>query len=173
MAEPIGVLHVVDCLNVGGTERQLFELVRRLDRARFRPLIACFKSGGELHPRLLDLGIEPIEFPLRGTLAQANTAYQISRMALLCKRTNTRVVHAHDFYSNLVGVAAAGLAGARSIASRRDLAHWLGGTQRKALRFTLRMADAIVANAAAVADQTERDFAVAAPQMHIVPNGID
>lgn len=173
MAEPIGVLHVVDCLNVGGTERQLFELVRRLDRARFRPLVACFKSGGELLPRLRELGIEPIEFPLRGSLAQANTAYQITRMALLCKRTNTRVVHAHDFYSNVIGVAAAGLAGVRSIASRRDLAHWLGGTQRKALRLACRMADAVIANAAAVAAQTERDFAVDAAKLHLVPNGID
>src|SRR5438270_909839 len=32
MREPIGVLHLVDCLNVGGTERQMFELVRGLDR---------------------------------------------------------------------------------------------------------------------------------------------
>jgi L-malate glycosyltransferase len=173
MAEPIGVLHVVDCLNVGGTERQLFELVRRLDRARFRPFIACFKSGGELLPRLLELGIEPVEFPLRGTLAQANTAFQITRMALLCKRTNIRVVHAHDFYANVIGVAAAGLAGARSIASRRDLAHWLGGSQRKALRFACRIADAVIANAAAVAAQTEREFAVDAAKLHLVPNGID
>lgn len=173
MAEPITVLHVVDCLNVGGTERQLFELVRRLDRRRFRPLIACFKAGGELHPLLRELGIEPVEFPLHGTLAQANTAYQITRIALLCKRTKTRIVHAHDFYSNLIGVAAAGLSGARSIASRRDLAHWLSGTQRRALGVACRLADAVVANAAAVAVQTERDFDVDAGKVHLVPNGID
>ncbi len=69
-------------------------------------------------------------------------------------------MHAHDFYSNVIGVAAAQLAGARSIASRRDLAHWLGGTQRKALRLACRMADAVVANAAAVAVQTERELGV-------------
>jgi glycosyltransferase involved in cell wall biosynthesis len=173
MAEPIAVLHVVDCLNVGGTERQLFELVRRLDRRRFHPLIACFKSGGELQPHLRALGLEPLEFPLRGTLAQVNTAYQIGRMALLCKRTNTRIVHAHDFYSNLIGVAAATLAGARSIASRRDLAHWLGATQRRALSLACRVADAVVANADAVAEQAERDFAVDPAKVYRVPNGID
>src|SRR5262245_8628743 len=112
-SDAIGVLHVVDCLNVGGTERQLFELLRRLDRSRFRPHVACFKDGGELYPRLTEIGLPPVVFPLRGTLVQANTAYQIARMALLCKRENIRVIHAHDFYSNLIGVAAAGMAGAR------------------------------------------------------------
>src|SRR5881628_2629864 len=96
----IGVLHVVDCLNVGGTERQLFELLRRQDRTRFRPLVATFKDGGELLPRLREMGLEPFVFPLRGSLVQTNTALQITRMAMLCRRENIRVIHAHDFYSN-------------------------------------------------------------------------
>jgi glycosyltransferase involved in cell wall biosynthesis len=171
--EAIGVLHVVDCLNVGGTERQLFELLRRLDRSRFRPLVACFKDGGELYPSLTDIGLPPTVFPLRGSLVQANTAYQIARMALLCKRENIRVIHAHDFYSNIIAVAAAGMAGARCIVSRRDLAHWLGATQRRALRLACHMADAVIANAGAVAEQTARDFGVDERKLHVIPNGID
>jgi len=173
MGEPVGVLHVVDCLNVGGTERQLFELIRRLDRDRFRPLLACFKGGGELAPALDALGIEPIVFPLRGSLMQPNTAVQVARMAMLIREHGIRVVHAHDFYSNVIGITAASVAGVRSIASRRDLAHWLGATQRKALRLACRVADAVVANAAAVAEQTARDFGVPDGKMHVVWNGID
>lgn len=173
MADPIGVLHVVDCLNVGGTERQLFELLRRLDRQRFTPHVACFKTGGELHPHLCELGLPPTVFPLRGSLAQPNTAYQIGRMALLCKRADIRVIHAHDFYSNVIAVAAAHVAGIRCIVSRRDLAHWLGGTQRRALRLACRVADAVVANAGAVAEQTERELGVDGAKIHVIPNGID
>jgi glycosyltransferase involved in cell wall biosynthesis len=173
MGKPVGVLHVVDCLNVGGTERQLFELIRRLDRDRYRPLLACFKGGGELAPALNELGIEPIVFPLRGSLMQPNTAFQVARMAMLIREHDVRVVHAHDFYSNVIGVTAASMAGAKSIVSRRDLAHWLGGTQQKALRLACRVADAVVANAGAVAEQTARDFGVSADKMHVVLNGID
>lgn len=173
MAEPVGVLHIVDCLNVGGTERQLFELLRRTDRRRYRPLLACFKPGGELLPSLRALDIEPVVFPLRGSLAQANTALQVARIAMLIRQNDIRVVHAHDFYSNVMGVAAASVAGARSIASRRDLAHWLGGTQRKMLRLACRVADAVVANAGAVAEQTAREFGVPDAKLHVVPNGID
>ncbi|MDB4970139.1 MAG: hypothetical protein JWN44_5828 [Myxococcales bacterium] len=171
MAE--AVLHVVDCLNVGGTERQLFELLRRIDRTHYRPLLATFKDGGELLPQLRAIGVTPAVFPLRGSLAQANTAYQITRMAMMCRRENVKVIHAHDFYSNIIAVAAAQLCGARVIASRRDLAHWLGGTQRKALRVACRVADAVVANAAAVAEQTERDFGIPGEKLRVVLNGID
>jgi glycosyltransferase involved in cell wall biosynthesis len=169
----IGVLHVVDCLNVGGTERQLFELLRHLDRSRFYPLVACFKSDGELLPKLNAIGIAPIEFPLRGSLMQPNTARQIVRMARLCRRENVSVVHAHDFYSNLIGVAAASLAGVASIASRRDLAHWLSRTQRRALRLVCRVADVVVANARAVAAQSAHQLGVDDDKMVVVPNGID
>ena len=104
---------------------------------------------------------------------QPNTAFQIARMAMLIRKEKVRIVHAHDFYSNVIGVAAASVTGARSIASRRDLAHWLGGTQKSALRLTCRLADAVVANAAAVAEQTARELDVAKDKMHVVLNGID
>jgi glycosyltransferase involved in cell wall biosynthesis len=170
---PDGVLHLVDCLNVGGTERQLYALLERLDRDRYTPFVGCFKAGGDLHPKLLDLGIEPMEFPLRGSLAQTNTAYQVARLALAGKRLGIGVIHAHDFYSNLIGVAAARLCGAASIASRRDLAHWLSPAKKYALSVACQLADAVLANAAAVAEQSMRELGVAARKLRVVPNGID
>jgi glycosyltransferase involved in cell wall biosynthesis len=94
-------------------------------------------------------------------------------MALLCRRENVRIVHAHDFYSNVIGVAAAAVAGAASIAGRRDLAHWLSGVQRQALRVACRVADVVICNAAAVADQTARELGVDENRLVVVPNGID
>src|SRR5438445_731674 len=88
----IGVLHVVDCLNVGGTERQLFELVRRLDRARWRPLVACFKAKGELLESLRGLGVEPMEFPLGGSLMRPGTMWQVARMAWYARRHGVRLI---------------------------------------------------------------------------------
>lgn len=161
---PVPVLHVVDCLNVGGTERQFFELLRRLDRRRWQPLVACLNYGGELTPRLLDMGIDPIEFPLKGSLARANTAVQIGRMALLCRRHRVRIIHAHDFYSNLLGVSAARLARIPSIASRRDLAHFLTRSQRRALMLTCLLADRVLVNATAVGDLVAQEFGGAVPR---------
>jgi glycosyltransferase involved in cell wall biosynthesis len=173
MPDRVAVLHVVDCLMTGGTERQLYELLRRLDRRRFRPLVACFKAKGDLLPRLRELGIEPLEFPLGGTLLSPVTAVQLARMALLCRLEGVRIVHAHDFYSNLIGITVAQLAGARAIASRRDLGHWLSPIQKRALKLALRHADQVIANAVAVGDLVTRQEGVPPEKLAVVPNGID
>jgi glycosyltransferase involved in cell wall biosynthesis len=173
MRDRVGILHVVDCLNTGGTERQLFELLRRVDRRRFRPRVACFKAKGDLLPRLRELGVDPLEFPLGGTLFHRATAYQIGRMALLCRIEGIKIIHAHDFYSNLIGVAAAQLAGAHVIASRRDLGHWLSPMQKRALQLALRHADYVIANAVAVGDLVTRQEGVPPEKLLVVPNGID
>jgi glycosyltransferase involved in cell wall biosynthesis len=173
MRDRVGILHVIDCLNIGGTERQLFELIRRVDRRRFRPLVACFKAKGELLPKLREMGIEPFEFPLAGTLMSAITAYQIVRMAVLCRMERVKIIHAHDFYSNLVGVAAARLAGTHAISSRRDLGHWLSPMQKRALTMMMRRSDYVIANAVAVGDLVTRVEGVPAAKLRVVPNGID
>src|SRR4051794_4119374 len=173
MVEPLGVLHVVDCLNVGGTERQMFELLRRLDRRRWRPMVATFKQGGELLPNLRSIGIEPIVFDLGGSLTRPEAALAVAKLAWLIRRENIRIVHAHDFYSNVIGIAAATVARVRSIASRRDLAHWLNPLQRKLLSVALSLSDCVIANAEAVGERVKNDEAVPPWKLRVVPNGID
>jgi glycosyltransferase involved in cell wall biosynthesis len=151
----------------------MFELIRRLDRSRFQSLVATFKPGGELEPQLRSLGITPMVFPLKGSLTRPNTLIQIARMAALCRREKVSIVHSHDFYSNVVGTAAASVGRVRAIASRRDLAHWLNPIQRRALLFSLRLADCVVANAQAVGELAARSESVPAEKLQVIPNGID
>ena len=42
---PVRTLFVIDELDIGGTEQQIFELVTRLDRRRYIPLVCCFRPG--------------------------------------------------------------------------------------------------------------------------------
>jgi L-malate glycosyltransferase len=173
MGDAVAILHVVDCLNIGGTERQLYELLRHCDRSRFRPLLACFNAQGELLPLLREIGVEPLELPLGGRLFHPATPVQIARMSLFCRREGAKIIHAHDYYSNLIAVAAGPLSGARVIASRRDLANTLTLAKREALKWALRGADRVLANAAAVANRTTRDEGVPPHKLVVVPNGID
>jgi glycosyltransferase involved in cell wall biosynthesis len=170
---PIAVLHLVDCLNPGGTEMQLLAQLRHVDRSRWRPIVGCFHRGGLLLDEVRALGVPVVAFPLRGSLAHPNTALQVARIVAHCRRERVRLIHAHDFYANLVGLAAARLAGARIIASRRDLAHWLSRAQRRALGIACRAADQVVANARSVAAFDDDGLALPAARLRVVPNGID
>src|SRR5438132_6774275 len=117
------VLHLVTCLTVGGSERQLLEVVRRLGPGRAR--VGFFRPGaGELLGPLRDLGIEPVQFPLGPSLLHPRSALAVARIARYCARAQIALVHAHDLYSNAVAIAAARLAAIPVIASRRDLGDW-------------------------------------------------
>ena len=42
---PLRLLCMLDELDIGGTEQQILELVRRIDRDRFEPMVCCFRHG--------------------------------------------------------------------------------------------------------------------------------
>src|SRR5207302_3822234 len=93
----------------------------RTPPAACRPVVACIqKQGPNLKP-VEELRLTVEDFSLRGSLAQLNTGHQMLRLAAFIARERVRLVHANDFYANLLAVPAARLAGAKVIASRFDL----------------------------------------------------
>ena len=45
MNTPKHLLLLIDELDIGGTEQQIFELVKRLDRHKYAPMVCCFRPG--------------------------------------------------------------------------------------------------------------------------------
>lgn len=170
---PYVVGQLVNCLGLGGTERQLVEHLRRLDRSRFTPALYCLQKKGEFLGPLREMGLDPPEFHLRGSLIRPNTAVQIARLAKMLRDSNTSLLHTHDFYSNLVGSAAAGLAGIPFIVSRRDIGVWIGPTQARLLAMVTRMAPFVLCNARAVRDRIVEEEGVNPDRVHVVHNGLD
>ena len=84
---------------------------RRVNRTRYRPMLATASRRRRAALVAARHRHRAEVFPLRGSLVQANTAFQVARMAMLIREQNVRVVHAHDFYSNVIGVAAASARG--------------------------------------------------------------
>ena len=63
MIVPIAV--VLSGFEAGGTERQMTELIRRLDRRRFRVHVVCFRRRGPWLRRVETSAYEVVDFPLR------------------------------------------------------------------------------------------------------------
>jgi glycosyltransferase involved in cell wall biosynthesis len=175
MARDIPVLHFLNRFWIGGAERQFVERLRAHPKG-FAPVVACLERSGELLPQVRELGHEPIEFPLAGSLARANTAGQVARLAQLIRDRSVRIVHATDFNTNLLGLAAARLAGVKCVVSRVDLGHLregFGAWHRRIEKLTSRGADLVCANAEAVRALCIRDEGCAPEQVAVVRNGID
>lgn len=167
------VAQLVNCLGIGGTERQLLESLRRLDSSQWTPDLLCLQKTGELLEDLKALAIDPEEFHLRGSLMNANTARQVVRMARRLRAKKAVLVHSHDFYSNVLSPLAARLSGIPSLISRRDLGAWIGPFRARVLAAMTRQADHVLCNAWAIRDHLVDVEKIDSARITVVPNGLD
>ncbi len=167
------ILHFVNILGIGGAEGQFVERVRSTDFRRWQPLVAALKKAGPHLSEFQRLGLEPKEFPLAGSFAHPATLAAMGRLAAWMRLQGVKLVHAQDFYTNLLAVPAARLAGAKVIVSRLDLAHWHGPRRRQALRWVTRLADRVQVNALAIKRQLIEEEGIAPDRIEVVLNGID
>jgi glycosyltransferase involved in cell wall biosynthesis len=96
----IGILHLVDTLEPGGTERVAVNLVNHLSRERFRPFLATTRREGALASAVLpDVG--------RLSLSRSRTLGlgALRRLAAFVRENGISIVHAHSsslFLASLV-----------------------------------------------------------------------
>jgi L-malate glycosyltransferase len=170
---PYPIAFFLTSFDVGGTERQMVELVRRLDRREFEVHLACFHRRGALEREATELAASVAQFPIEG-FGRWTTARQALAFARWCRRIDARIVHTCELYANIFGLPAAALAGVPvRIGNRREL---LTPDKTRALlasqRAAYRTAHAVVANSAAAAGQLTRE-GIAAPKVSTIPNGVD
>jgi glycosyltransferase involved in cell wall biosynthesis len=129
------VLHLIDCLFIGGGEMQMADLLRRIDREKFRPLVGCLRKQGQLVSVLEEAGLPVVEFPVRGKLFYPRSIREILRLARFMRREGVQIVQTQDLYSHLVGVPAASIARVPIVITNRlDLGHTMKRWHRWALK---------------------------------------
>jgi glycosyltransferase involved in cell wall biosynthesis len=170
---PYPVVLLLTSFDIGGTERQMVELIRRLDRRDFDVHLACFHRRGPLEPRATEHAASVATFPIEG-FGRPSAVRQLVAFARWCRAIDARVVHTCELYANIFGLTGAALARVPvRIGNRRELitpdktrAHLA------AQRAAYRAAHVIVANSSAAAGQLRRE-GVPADRIHTIPNGVD
>jgi len=172
-ARRIPIAIVLTSFDRGGTERQMTELIRRLDPLRFAVHAVCFRREGPWLARVDEKAASVVDFPL-GTLRSAHAARQFVRLARWFARHRIAVVHACDMYANLFALPAAALARVPvRTGSRRGIVQPSGtpGLLRlQALGY--RLAHKVIANSEAAA-AVLRHEGVPADRVAVIANGID
>jgi glycosyltransferase involved in cell wall biosynthesis len=156
----------------GGTERQMIELARRLDRSRWSVHLACFHATGSWFDRIAGSVASVTEFPVV-SFQHPSVAAHLRAFARWCRERGIAVVHATELYSNIFGLAGAALARVPvRIGSRRgmngDKPRGLVALQRAAYT----CAHIVVANSRAAAARLRAER-VPVRKIAIIPNGLD
>lgn len=168
-----GVLQIVHGFIEGGSERQIVQMCALLQESgQFDVHVASLRTGGVLRPLIERLQLPVVDFPLQSFYGRS-MALQTRRFVSYLKQHRIRIVHSHDFYSNIFGMTGAALAGVRGrIASKRETTGTRTSSQRIAERCAFKMAKVVVANAGAVKEHLLK-LGVPDNKIAIIHNGLD
>jgi glycosyltransferase involved in cell wall biosynthesis len=168
------VLQLVSSFNQGGSERQAVQLTRLLKESnRYEVGMACLDLSGVLLGEAQGLAIGEIPEYRLTSFYDRNMAAQLQRFAALLRGRGIDVLHTHDFYTNVFGMAAGAIARVPvRIASRRETTGWRTEKQKFVERMAYRLAHKIVANSEAVRKQLVKEK-VRSEKIVTVYNGLD
>jgi glycosyltransferase involved in cell wall biosynthesis len=160
---PVKVAYILPNVESGGTERHVLALARRLDRSRFDLSLITTAGGGALYGDFAALlPVTVFGDPGKGRRFRTGPLEHlrtIARAARLLRRDRPDIVHAYLPAANVIGPAAARLAGVpRVIVSKRALADYkrFYPFLRRVEPLGNRLADVILVNSDAVRRDVER-----------------
>lgn len=165
-------MKIVTNFGSGGTEGQVHNLIKVLDHQRFDLQFACLKKFGLFLDEVERLQIPVREFPISSFL-DPRTQWQLWKMAAYMRAERVQIAHSYNFYSNVMAVPAARLAGVPVVlASIRDRGIYLTPMQKKVQKWVCNLADRVLVNAESIRDWLIEQ-GVPRQKIALVRNGID
>lgn len=159
---------MMDSLGTGGSERQFALMAGAFRRGPFDLYLGCIQRCGKFLEDLGEIG----EYPAGGSFLNLRAQHSFGKLVGLLRRTRIEVAQSFDFYTNLMLMPAARLAGVPVvIASQRQLGDLLTPMQRRAQNLVFRLADCVVCNSLAASDQLARE-GVPEAKLAVISNGL-
>lgn len=177
------IIYVIGSLNLGGTERHLLQVLPRLDRNRWKPLVYCLTERGTLADQLEREGIpvltSSIEAPNSG-MSRAQRAWRIGRITLelaaTIRKLSPAVAHFFLPAAYILGTPATILAGVPvRIMSRRSLNNYQMGSRLSGMIEPRlhRAMTAVLGNSRRVIEQLRTLEHVPQEKLGLIYNGVE
>jgi glycosyltransferase involved in cell wall biosynthesis len=163
------VFLMANTLETGGSERQFAVLARGLQTSNLSIRLGCLSNKGIFRDELNGI----VEFPPGGSLLGLQS--QRARLALsrYFRRHRVAVANSFDFYSNLMLIPAAGLAGVHVvIGSHRQLGDLMSWPQFWAQCCVFQFCDRVICNSRAAADYLHERGRIPRSKLAVIPNGL-
>jgi len=159
---------MMDSLRTGGSERQFALLARAFRRRPFDLYLGCIQRRGKFLEDLEEIE----EYPLGSSFLTLRAQHSLGKLVGFLRRTRIEVAQSFDFYTNLLLVPAARLAGVHVVvASQRQLGDLLPPMKRRIQNLVFHLADCVICNSCAAADQLARE-GVPNTKLTVISNGL-
>ena len=173
MTAPVPILLMGYDLRFGGSERQLTEVARHLDRSRFIPHVACIHMQGGRRAELERHGVPLAEFsfPSFGSWRALRAA---SNFATYLRRHAIQLVHSFDVPANIFAVPVAAACRIPVVlSSQRAYRELTPGMYHRLLRMTDSMVTATVVNSDNLRHHLMQTDRIASSRLLLCYNSVD
>ena len=159
---------MTDSLRTGGSERQFALMAGAFRGGPFDLYLGCIQRDGKFLEDLGEIG----EYPTGGSFLTLRAQHSFGRLVGFLRRNRIEVAQSFDFYTNLMLIPAARLAGVPAVVgSQRQLGDLLTPMQRRVQSFVFRIADRVVCNSLAAADLLAGE-GVPRTKLAVISNGL-
>jgi L-malate glycosyltransferase len=160
-------------LGGGGSQRQLVETARGLDRTLFEPHVGCFFAEGLRVRELSAANIALTEFPVR-SFKSPSMITVARQLGAYIRDHRIRIVHTFDVPAAIFGVFVARWYKTLLVLSSMRASRALtSDSHRRMLRLTDRVVDAVVVNCRAVEQEMIEQDGTRPEKIHLCYNAID
>jgi glycosyltransferase involved in cell wall biosynthesis len=160
-------------LDLGGSERQMTEIAKTLDRSRFDPHVGCFRPQGIRNAELSATAVPIVHFPV-DSFASFRALAEARRLASYIRRHGIRLVHTFDYPLTLFAVPVARFATrAVVVSSQRSHRSLIPRKYRRLIRMTDYIADAVLVNCEFVRQHLQENEGVPCERIRLCYNGVD
>jgi len=171
------ILFVITSSHIGGTEKFLYQVVTRLDRARFQAVVCSLKKPGYFARCLQQQGIRVYSLDMPEKVNGLTPLYFLLgffRLVYFIKKEKFALIHSFLYRANLLARLAGSVGGVSHIISsercltrhKHPLAVWFD-------RCTVPLSRYVLANSKAVAEQLRVRERVSPEKIRIIYSGID
>ena len=168
----IPILLMARALDIGGSERQMTEVAKRLDRSVFAPHVGCMLPAGMRGDELRESGVTIAEFPIYSYRSPA-AFREAGHLCRYIRDHQIRVVHTWDYPLSVYAIPIARMmTPAMAISSQRCHRDLIPSGYRPLVRLSDRMAHAVVVNCEYLRLHLIEQR-VPEHKIRVCPNGID
>jgi L-malate glycosyltransferase len=159
---------MVNTFETGGSERQFVAIASAIRPNQFDVRVGCIGRWGPLLEKAEDVR----EFPLGGSFLSLRAQRSYAALRRYLRREKVQIAQSFDFYTNLLLLPTARLAGVRAIiGSHRQLGDLLTPLQFRAQAVAFRFCDRVVCNSAAAAKRLLKQ-GLPERKIVVIPNGL-
>lgn len=166
---PTNILFIIDSLHLGGTEKQLIQLIRHLDPERFRPHVCTLKEAGRLSAGL-DVPTVSLDFR---SFSHPSLIAQVVELGKYIRRHRIQVIQTFFQDPFLLAALSRPFNGAKLIGSFRDLGFWRTSAETRKMRLAYPFFAGFIANSVAVRQHFSATDGLAPEKIQVIYNGID